>query len=303
MGNVWIALGLTLFAGMATGVGSAIAFFAKRTNYRLLSVATGFSAGVMLYVSFVEILFKGQESLVQVYGDYWGHWVNAGSFFAGIALIAVIDNLIPAAENPHETHTELETAPLSDDSAPVPDFDAVADGAVTPARDVHDHGSRHKKLMRMGLFTAIAIAIHNFPEGLATFLAALQDPSIGVAIAIAIALHNIPEGISVSVPIFYATGDRKKAFVYSLLSGLAEPVGAIIAYLGLLAFVGNESGVIPPQVMGTLFGGVAGIMVYISIDELLPTSRAYGKGHDSLLGLVAGMAVMALSLLLMKNPG
>jgi ZIP family zinc transporter len=154
--------------------------------------------------------------------------------------------------------------------------------------------------MRMGLFTALAIGIHNFPEGLATFLAALQDPSLGAAIAIAVALHNIPEGISVSVPIFYATGDRKKAFLYSALSGLAEPLGAIIAYLGIRLFFGGNEGVVPPQIMGILFGGVAGIMVYISLDELLPTSRAYGKGHDSLFGLVAGMLVMALSLLLMK---
>ena len=120
-----------------------------------------------------------------------------------------------------------------------------------------------------------------------------------MAIAVAIALHNIPEGISVSVPIFYATGNRKKAFLYSLLSGLAEPVGAGIAYLALRFFMGAD-GVVPPQLMGILFGGVAGIMVYISLDELLPTSRAYGKGHDSLLGLVAGMLVMAVSLLLMK---
>ena len=154
--------------------------------------------------------------------------------------------------------------------------------------------------MRMGLFTALAIGIHNFPEGLATFLAALQDPKLGVAIALAVALHNIPEGISVSVPIYYATGNRKKAFFYSVLSGLAEPVGAIVAYLAILFFAGGDSGVIPPQLMGILFGGVAGIMVYISLDELLPTSRAYGKGHDSLLGLVAGMLMMALSLLLMK---
>jgi ZIP family zinc transporter len=152
----------------------------------------------------------------------------------------------------------------------------------------------------MGLFTALAIAIHNFPEGLATFLAALEDPSVGVAIAIAVALHNIPEGISVSVPIFYATGDRKKAFVYSSLSGLAEPVGAVLAYLGIRLFLVGDRGVVPPQVMGMLFGAVAGIMVYISLDELLPTSRAYGKGHDSLLGLLVGMAVMALSLLLMR---
>ena len=152
----------------------------------------------------------------------------------------------------------------------------------------------------MGLFTALAIAIHNFPEGLATFLAALQDPKLGVAIAVAVALHNIPEGISVSVPIYYATGKRSRAFVYSFLSGLAEPVGAVIAYFAIRLIMGGEGGVLPPQVMGVLFGGVAGIMVYISLDELLPTSRAYGKGHDSIFGLLAGMVVMALSLLLMK---
>jgi len=286
MSNVWFALGLTVFAGMATAIGSAIAFMAQRTNYRFLSVATGFSAGVMLYVSFVEIFFKGVNALTPRFGDYWGHWVNAASFFGGMLLIGLIDNLIPAGENPHEPHTEAEPRPLHER-----DGGAAATG-----------GAHHAKLMRMGLFTALAIGIHNFPEGLATFLAALHDPGLGVAIAVAIALHNIPEGVSVSVPIFYATGDRRKAFVYSVLSGLAEPVGAGIAYLLILLFVGGDGGAVPPEVMGVLFGGVAGIMVYISVDELLPTSRAYGKGHDSLLGLVAGMVVMALSLLLMKRP-
>ncbi len=300
MGNVWIALGLTIFAGMATGIGSAIAFFAKRTNYRFLSIATGFSAGVMLYVSFVEIFIKGVDSLVLAYGDYWGHWVNAASFFGGIAIIGLIDNLIPSSGNPHEVHTQQEVTPLHDTEAPLPDFDEIKADPAHAAPGAHDHRVQNEKLLRMGLFTALAIGIHNFPEGLATFLAALQDPSLGVAIAIAIALHNIPEGISVSVPIFYATGNRKKAFGYSLLSGVAEPVGAGIAYIILRFVLGDESGVIPPQVMGILFGGVAGIMVYISLDELLPTSRAYGKGHDSLFGLLAGMVVMALSLLLMR---
>lgn len=302
MNDVWMALGLTLFAGMATAIGSVIAFTAKRTSYRFLSVSTGFSAGVMLYVSFVEIFFKGLDALTTRYGDYWGHWVNVASFFGGMLLIGVIDSLIPAAENPHETHSEAEIMPLHDRSgwpagAPHP----PAAGAV-PVAGTHGHSAQHAKLMRMGLFTALAIGIHNFPEGLATFLAALQDPGLGVAIAIAVALHNIPEGISVSVPIYYATGDRGKAFLYSALSGLAEPVGAGIAYLALRLFVGGGELVVPPQLMGILFGGVAGIMVYISLDELLPTSRAYGKGHDSLLGLVAGMLVMALSLLLMRRP-
>ena len=297
MENIWIAFGLTLFAGMATGIGSAIAFLAKRTNYRFLSVATGFSAGVMLYVSFVEILLKGLDALAEAYGDYWSHWINTASFFGGMALIGIIDNLIPSAENPHEVHTEGEMEPLGDPDAPMPDFDSAAD-SVEPG--AHDHRVQHDKLLRMGLFTTLAIGIHNLPEGLATFLAALQDAGLGLAIAVAIALHNIPEGISVSVPIFYATGDRRKAFIYSLLSGIAEVVGAGIAYIAILFFLGSESGVVPPQIMGMLFAGVAGIMVYISIDELLPTSRAFGKGHDSLLGLVAGMVLMALSLLLMK---
>lgn len=287
MENVWFAFGLTLFAGLATGVGSLIAFMAGRTNYRFLSVATGFSAGVMLYVSFVEILVKGSDVLTEAYGDYWGHWVNTAGFFGGMLLIGLIDTLIPAAANPHEVHTEAEVKPLKDETEP------------PPKQYIRDHGLENKKLMRMGLFTALAITIHNFPEGMATFLAALEDPALGVAIAIAIALHNIPEGISVSVPIYYATGSRLKAFCYSLLSGLAEPVGAIIGYLGILFFFGGSDGVVPPQVMGILFSGVAGIMVYISLDELLPTSKAYGKGHDSLIGLVSGMLVMALSLLLM----
>ena len=298
MEPVWIALGLTLFAGMSTAIGSVIAFTAKRNNYRFLSVATGFSAGVMLYISFVEIFPRGLVALTERYGDYWSQWINVASFFCGMLLIGVIDYLVPAAENPHETHSEAESMPLRDPTAPFPEFKPAALSARTEG--LHDHSDHHHKLMRMGLFTALVIGIHNFPEGLATFLAALQDPSLGVAIAVAVALHNIPEGISVSVPIFYATGNRRKAFFYSVLSGLCEPLGAGIAYLVVRFFVGSDDEVFPPQLMGILFSGVAGIMVYISLDELLPTSRAYGKGHDSLLGLAAGMLVMALSLLLMK---
>jgi ZIP family zinc transporter len=289
--NVWFALGLTLAAGLATGIGSIFAFLTQRTNYRFLSIATGFSAGVMLYVSFIEIFFKGSEELLVAYGAPLGDWVNVGAFFAGILFIGLIDKLIPEKQNPHEVHSAKETAQLYTSAAPEP-------ASETPKKEAAD--DENSDLMRTGLFTALAIGIHNFPEGLATFLAALQDPGLGVAIAIAIALHNIPEGISVAVPIFYATGDRRKAFIYSLLSGLSEPVGALVAYAALRLFVGGPSGVMPPHIMGILFAAIAGIMVYISVDELLPTSRAYGKGHDSIYGLVAGMAVMAISLLLMQ---
>jgi len=331
MGNVWVALGLTLFAGMATGVGSAIAFAAKRTDYRFLSVATGFSAGVMLYVSFVELLAEGAETLTAQFGEGWGPWINVASFFVGIALIGLIDNLIPSAENPHETHSQRETKPLHNGvDAPL----SSAPSAQVEPQEYHHrrgrgygHGHRRddehprrwdhecppyrwrggegehiheRMLLRMGLLTALAIGIHNFPEGLATFLSAFQDIHLGVAIAVAIALHNIPEGISVSVPIFYATGNRRKAFIYSLLCGLAEPLGACVAYLVLRLMAGSGNGLISAPATGVLLGSVAGIMVYISLDELLPTSRAYGKGHASLFGLVGGMAVMALSLLLLR---
>lgn len=264
--NLLLAFGLTLFAGLSTGIGSALAFFTKRTNTKFLSIALGFSAGVMIYVSMIEIFFKAKDALVAVLGEAGGSWATAGGFFGGIFLIAAIDRLVPSTENPHELHK------IEDIKSPEP--------AINSSR-----------LMRMGLFTALAIAIHNFPEGLATFTSAIRDPSLGIAIAVAIAIHNIPEGIAVSVPVYYATGDKKRAFKLSFLSGLSEPVGAIIGYLILFRFFNDV-------VFGVLFASVAGIMVFISLDELLPMAKEYGEAHLSIYGLVAGMMVMAVSLLL-----
>jgi zinc transporter, ZIP family len=281
--EVLIAFGLTLFAGLATGIGSALAFFTRTTNTRFLAVALGFSAGVMIYVSMVEILFKARESLVAELGISGGSWTTLVSFFGGIAIIAVIDRMVPSMANPHEVRM-VEDVDGKDDSKP-----DKSDGNQTG-----DNGENHKKnkLRRMGMFTALAIAIHNFPEGLATFIAALTDLSIGIPIAVAIAIHNIPEGIAISVPIYYATGSRKKAFTLSFLSGLAEPVGALIGWLVLMPYL-NES------MFGIIFAGVAGIMVFISLDELLPAAREYGEHHLSIYGLIAGMAVMGVSLVLL----
>ena len=265
--NVLIAFGLTLFAGLSTGIGSALALLTRKTNKTFLSVALGFSAGVMIYVSMVEILFKARESLAGALGVKPGNWVAAAAFFAGIFLIGLIDRLVPSGENPHETRMVEEMDPA------------------------HKHPHAHGKLMRMGLMSALAIAIHNFPEGLATFTAALKDPTLGLAIAVAIAIHNIPEGLAVSVPIYFATGSRRKAFNLSFLSGLAEPFGALVGYLLLLRFMNDV-------VFGILFASVAGIMVFISLDELLPTAREYGKPHLAIYGMVSGMIVMAVSLLL-----
>lgn len=263
-GNILFAFGLTVFAGLATGIGSIMSFLSKKFNPRFLAGSLGFSAGVMIYVSLVEIFVKAKDSLIEVHGLKMGNVYTVVAFFSGIALIALIDKLIPSFENPHEIKN-LEEKNLN------------------PANN--------KKLMRMGLFSALAIAIHNFPEGLATFMGALTDPTMGISIAVAIAIHNIPEGIAVSVPIYYATKSRKKAFGFSFLSGLAEPIGALIGYF-ILRHVFNDS------IFGLIFAGVAGIMVYISLDELLPTAEEYGEHHIAIGGLVAGMAVMAVSLLL-----
>ncbi len=263
-GNILFAFGLTVFAGLSTGIGSIMSLLSKKFNPKFLTASLGFSAGVMIYVSMVEIFVKAKESLAIAYGNKFGYIYTVIAFFAGIALIAIIDKLIPSYENPHE----------------IKNIDA---------RNIEPQNKN--KLLRMGMFSALAIAIHNFPEGLATFIGALSDPALGISIAVAIAIHNIPEGIAVSVPIYYATRKRRKAFWLSFLSGLAEPVGAVIGYF-ILRSIFNES------TFGVIFASVAGIMVYISLDELLPTAEEFGEHHIAIGGLIAGMAIMAISLLL-----
>jgi len=262
-GNVLLAFGLTLLAGLATGIGSLMALFAKHTSKRFLSTSLGFSAGVMIYVSFVEILAKARNTLCETHSEKLGAWLTAIAFFGGIVAILIIDRLVPSYENPHEPHKVEE---------------------MSEERKNH-------KLLRMGTLTAMAIGIHNFPEGLATFTSALSDPALGISITVAIAIHNIPEGISVAVPIHTATGSRRKAFWFSFISGLAEPAGALIGYVLLRPLFS-------PTTFGILFASVAGIMVFVSLDELLPTAREYDSGHYAIYGLIAGMAIMAVSLLL-----
>jgi ZIP family zinc transporter len=261
--NVLLAFGLTLLAGLSTGIGSLLGFISKKFNPKLLSGALGLSAGVMIYVSLVEVFAKARVSLAHSYGDRLGYVLTVAAFFAGILVIAVIDKLIPSYENPHEMKNDEKLAKRAGEA----------------------------KLIRMGVFSALAIGIHNFPEGLATFMGAIANPTLGISIAVAIAIHNIPEGLAVSAPIYYATQNRRRAFLLSFSSGLAEPVGALIGYF-LLQSVLSEAA------FGIVFASVAGIMVYISLDELLPTAEEYGEHHIAISGLIAGMAVMAVSLLL-----
>lgn len=266
--NILIAFGLTLLAGLSTGIGSLLAMFAKRTDTKFLSVALGFSAGVMIYISFVEILPESRLCFSENVSETVGSWASILAFFVGIFIAAVIDKFLPECKNPHEIHKieELKNKELA---------------------------NKCKKLFKMGILTALVIAVHNFPEGIATFFSALKEVKLGIMVAFAIAIHNIPEGIAVSIPIFYATGSRKKAFIYSFLSGLSEPLGAILGYFVL-------SSIFNGMAFGIIFGAVAGIMVFISLDQLLPTAKKYGEHHLATYGLIGGMAFIAISLLILK---
>ncbi len=258
---VLFAFLLTTIAGLSTGIGSLIALIAKRTNTNFLSLSLGFSAGIMLYVSFMEMMPEALQNLVGMYGEKQGNLFLIIAFFAGIAIINLIDFLIPESVNPHEV------------------------------QGVEDMDDKTAQMKRTGVVVALSIAIHNFPEGIATFTSALTSMDVAIPITVAIAIHNIPEGIAVAVPIYHATGSRKKAFWYSFLSGLSEPAGALLAYLFLMHYW-------TPAINGIVLSAVSGIMVFISLDELLPSAEKYGKHHLSIIGLVAGMFVMAISLFL-----
>lgn len=280
--QIFIAILLTLFAGFSTAIGSIIAFFSRKDDLRVLSLGLGFSAGVMIYISFMEILPTAFKDFKNHYDSHWAELLGLACFFGGILISLLIDKLIPEDVNPHEPKedlSELKICPLPQKGQNPPKFH--------PGEKLHQINT--KALKRTGIFTALAIAIHNFPEGFATFISSLDNLTLGIAIAIAVAIHNIPEGLAVSLPIYHATGDKKKAFIYSALSGFAEPLGAFVGALILLPFIGDLT-------LAISFAVIAGIMVFISLDELLPAAKTYDKTHDSLYGLIAGMAIMALSL-------
>lgn len=278
MDNVLVAFLLTLFAGLATTIGSAISFFAKKDQGSFLSVSLGFSAGVMIYIAMIEMFSEAVHSLESIYSESTAYSYATIAFFVGILIIMLIDKLVPDSINPHEPKELM--------------FECEADMTDAECQELKKQAEANDELMKTGLFSALAVAIHNFPEGIATFASALVNPTLGLSVAIAVAIHNIPEGIAVSIPIYYATGDKKKAFIYSALSGLTEPLGALAAYVVLL-------NVMSDALLGLLFAGVAGIMVFISLDELLPTAEKHGQHHHAIYGLVSGMLVMAISLVLL----
>ena len=265
--TILTALVLTLIAGLSTGIGGLLSMFQKRSSSHFLCASLGFSAGVMVYLSFMEILPEALHYLEQYFPDNRAGLYTVLAFFGGILVIGLIDRFVPSQDNPHE----------------IPDVVSLVNSAH-PCTDTH--------LLRTGILSALAIAIHNLPEGLATFTSYMADPQIGISIAIAIAIHNIPEGIAVAVPIYFATGNRAKSLVIALLSGLSEMLGA---FLGLLLFSVSNTDLM----LGFVLASTAGVMIYISFDELLPTAERYGEHHLAIYGVIGGMVVMAVSLLLL----
>ena len=277
MSGLTSALILTLIAGSATGIGGALVLFKKKISSNFLAGALGLSAGVMIFISLAE-LFPEAQAMISDIGLPHGEAFVLIAFFVGMGIITLIDFTIPEYENPHEA----SGLSLSDKTAAV---------------GVLEHTGGEKALHRLGLLSALAIAVHNFPEGIATFIGALNDPEMGAGITFAISIHNIPEGIAVAIPIYYATKSKGKALLYATLSGLSEVVGAALC-LAITAIFGIDlTGGSPAFPL--VLSAVAGIMIYISLDELLPTAEKYGKHHIAIAGVVGGMALMGISLLIM----
>ena len=254
------AMLITLFAGLATTIGGGIAFIVKKNNLKALSVGLGFSAGVMIFVSFMDMLPEANKLLKTNFPNNH-EWLTYLGFVIGLLVAIAIDYFLP-------DHIDEEDV-------------------------LHPEGPAHRnyKIKRAGLFTAIAICVHNFPEGLATFLTTTQNITLGLSVGIAIAIHNIPEGIAVALPMYHVTGKKRYAMLYAALSGITEPIGALV---GMFIF-----GLFLPQILvGVLMAAVAGIMIYISFDTLLPLAKEYGDWHQSLVGILSGVLVIWLSLIL-----
>nr|WP_289852350.1 zinc transporter ZupT [Mesorhizobium liriopis] len=266
-----MALGITVGAGLATVLGSLLVVFTDRTQTRVLAFGLAFAAGAMVYVSLVEIFVKSQTAFGAAMPDKQAYAYATLWFFVGALALIAVDRLVP---NPHAG------------------MDSSAAGGTSLDR-ASAEANQEAMLRRVGLLAALAITAHNLPEGLATFFATLDDPVVGLPLAIAIAVHNIPEGVSIAVPVFYATGSRQKAVLAALLSGLAEPVGALVGYLLLAPFMSD-------LLFGGVFGVIAGAMVFLALDELLPAARLYARGHETVYGMVIGMGAIATSLVLFR---
>lgn len=270
LSNEILSLGLTIVVGLSMGLGGLLSFFINNLNKKFLAITLSFAAGIMIYVSFMEMLPEGVH-LIEDYIGERGNLVALGWFFGGMFMTAILEKIVHVFAGEYHDHNHGDHSHHKHDHK----------------HEKHDHNGEH--LSKLGILSAVAIAIHNIPEGLALFTAGLKDIKLAFPIAAAVIIHNIPLSVAISLPLYYSTGSKKKAFLYTLLVGLCQPIGAILGY-AVLSTVFND------LIVGTLFSIVAGIMVFVALDELLPSSQKYEDHHLSVYGAILGMIVMAISL-------
>ena len=272
-----MALLLSTFAGLSTVIGGFVTFFIKENSLKFLSFGLGLSAGVMLFISLVDLYPNACEMLKNQMGENFV-WLAIIFFALGILMAVLIDFFIP-----DHIQGQMFTKQIGANEKKIDSADGEKDENAIISIG---------KIKKAGILTAIVVAIHNLPEGLATFFLTTQDVMLGLGIVFAIAIHNIPEGMAISIPVYQATHSKRKAFWYSFLSGMAEPVGGVIGFIVIKTLF-------PNLCIGVLFALVAGIMTYISIDTLLPLSKDYDTGHYSIRGVVFGLIIMGITLILL----
>ena len=276
--NFVIAFVFATIAGLSTVIGGFVTFFIKGNSLKYLSFGLGLSAGVMLFISLVDLYPHSLEMIKEQIGNHFA-WLSILFFGLGMLTAVLIDYFVP-----DHLQTSMFTKQIGANETHTDSTDCVEnENAVISIG----------KIKRAGIITAIVVAIHNLPEGLATFTMTTQNVMLGAGIVFAISIHNIPEGMAISIPVYQATHSKRKAFLYSFLSGMAEPIGGVVGYLIIKALF-------PDLCVGFLFALVAGIMTYISIDTLLPLSRDYDTGHYSVSGIVLGLLTMGTALIFLE---
>ena len=251
------ALTLTTLAGLSTGLGGLVVLLFKRPRARMMAFSMGFAGGVMLTVSLSDMLPHTVEAYSDTMGRFPAALASASLCVMGMLIALLLERCIP---------DEKELAARPDGHA------ARGTPAINPGA------------LRSAMVTTAAIVLHNLPEGILTLFTSYASPTLG-------ALHNIPEGIAISVPVYYATNSRVRGALYALLSGLAEPAGALLAFFLLRSFIS-------PLFLNGLIATIAGIMIYVSISELIPEGFSYGRRGYTVGGLVAGILAMSVGIYL-----
>jgi len=304
------ALLLPMGAGLSTVVGAFACYCIsmeeiKKGQSKFLAGSLSYAAGVMIYVSFVALWPEAKEQFESggTEDELLVHLYTGLSFFAGIIMgfgfkecVNRIDDQRNIRKESHQNKNGLSVE-MQSDIAKGHGSQEVGNKSEEPSVIVvaTNEDARRAKILRTGIITAVSIAVHNFPEGLVAFLAAVADWEVGVVTAFAIAVHNIPEGISIAVPYYYASDSMWKAFLVSFLAGLAELFGALIGWAILDDIWGGEA-------FGALFALTAGIMVYISIAELMPFARNNDPDDKvTTICFFLGMLTIEVSLVIEKH--